>query len=366
MIEDSDISLIDRYLKNELSAEELIDFNSKLNSSKEFRDFFEMMKPLGLVVERSNLKMDLAEFEIELAGKEKISENKSNFLKSKILKTVFIVFSAALVILLTVVISNQINNVPNTVVPTNEEDIGIDSSRIDTLKLQPNDTSESIDSSSTLSDVSSQDHRCQITDSKLACSSDGSRIIRLSEKEATIFICLSKEATLVATDSGYLYRGPSQFLVEACPSDKNTGWGGSGCTLSSKGNGIYTCMFGGGTTFKISIDQKRLFMGSFKFYYVENTTLNMQGGEKPKSMGKVSFWTDSGEDGIVKIYVDDKFVGQLDSYFETGQPIFGQKGTFTYSMPIGEHTILAKSSNREASGKILIEPGDSIIYKLFK
>ncbi len=77
MIENSDISLIDRHLKNELSADELIDFNAKLKSNKEFRDFFEMMKPLGLVVERSNLKMNLAEFETELAQKD-IDNNSEN------------------------------------------------------------------------------------------------------------------------------------------------------------------------------------------------------------------------------------------------------------------------------------------------
>lgn len=367
MIENSDISLIDRHLKNELSPDELNDFNSKLKSNKEFRDFFEMMKPLGLVVERSNLKMDLAEFETELAGKEKISDNQSNFLRSKILKIVFIVLGVVLIVSLAIVISNQLNNVPESIMPAGEEDSEIDSSVIDSLKLQPSIASKSIDSTTTISDVNIQENKCQITDSRMNCPSDGSRIIQLSEKEATIFICLSKEATLVATDTGYLYRGPSQFAIEVCTDNgENTTLSGSGCSLSSLGNGTYMSSFGSNNWIKISVSEKKSFKGSFKFYILNNIDGNSSLNERTKSSGKVSFWTDSGEDGTVKIYIDDKFVGQLDSYFETGQPIFGQKGTFTYSIPTGEHTVLATSSNREAGGKILIEAGDSIIYKLFK
>lgn len=374
MIENSDISLIDRHLKNELSPEELIEFNSKLKLDKEFRDFFEMMKPLGLVVERSNLKMDLAEFETELAQADIDNNSNNNSLSNGnggssfgLNKIILWLIGSAVVITCLIYFISEIvkpdSQNQNLLMPIDSSNLNIDSvtnelENIDSVKAIDNNLSTLID------DSKSSD--------SFKCTEEGSSEVIIYSGKAGLRICLPPNAVLLKTDSGYVFSEKQIHFQSLFEGEVNDGLscGGSGISLSSKGDGSYIGLYypeGMPTySFKISLSKDRKSLGVFTFYYKLNLKTASSEIESNKKFGKVSFWTDSGEDGIVKIYIDDKLVGQLDSYFETGQPIFGQKGTFTYSIPTGEHTVLAKSSNREASGKILIEAGDSIIYKLFK
>lgn len=372
MVDNSEISLIDRYLNNELSVDELNDFNKKLESDKEFRDFFEMMKPLGLVAERSTLRKDLKEFENELVQADlKIGSKKGNVSGGNrngsfgLNKFLWILGGAititGLIILISYLLKEDLQN--QTVIPTHDSstqviDSTVNQDAVVNLSL-PTDSS----SVNAINDYKLVDNfNCE----------EGSSEVIIETGKAGLLICLPSNAVLFKTDSGYFY-SEKKIIFQGLHEDQynsEINASGSGISLSKNSDYTFTGLINPSDipnySFQIALSKDRKSIGVFTFYYKANLKYPSEETNSIKNFGKVSFWTDSGEDGIVKIYIDDKLVGQLDSYFESGQPLFGQKGTFTYTLPVGEHSIVAKSGNREASGKIQVEPGDSIIYKLFK
>lgn len=70
--------------------------------------------------------------------------------------------------------------------------------------------------------------------------------------------------------------------------------------------------------------------------------------------GRLTFWTDSGNGGAVKIYLDGAYVGKLTKYFTKGSPDCGDAGTLSINQPAGTYRLEAKSESRSWSGTVTV------------
>lgn len=73
----------------------------------------------------------------------------------------------------------------------------------------------------------------------------------------------------------------------------------------------------------------------------------------PVSTGSLSFWTNYGKEEI-NIYVENQYVGTLDSFFNNGTPNCGQDGTVVYTNKPGTYNYIAVSNKYRWSGSFTI------------
>lgn len=82
--------------------------------------------------------------------------------------------------------------------------------------------------------------------------------------------------------------------------------------------------------------------------------------------GILTIWTDCGDDGEIKIYLDDIYIGKLTQYFTNVEPHCGQYGTVSVFKPAGTYRIEAKGTSRAWSGTITIKQNQCSSQKLSK
>ncbi|WP_291908775.1 SH3 domain-containing protein [Chitinophaga sp. CB10] len=84
-----------------------------------------------------------------------------------------------------------------------------------------------------------------------------------------------------------------------------------------------------------------------------------------EAYGKVGIWTDCSTDGIISVYVDDIFAGELTSYF-TSYPDCASKGVLTIIKPAGTYRITAKGSSRTWEGTTTVYRGECRLQLIAK
>ena len=89
-------------------------------------------------------------------------------------------------------------------------------------------------------------------------------------------------------------------------------------------------------------------------------------GPTGDNSGKVIFWTDISDEGTIKIYVEDEYLGELTTYFPNGPPSSDtQTGVVVLSKPADTYQYTASNQNgRHWAGSVTIEANKTAVLKL--
>lgn len=79
---------------------------------------------------------------------------------------------------------------------------------------------------------------------------------------------------------------------------------------------------------------------------------------EPQTPGKISFWKNFGGDGYIKVWVEGKFIGEIDSYFDSSVPSCSQDGTLTFENKPGTYNYKAENNKHKWSGTFTISSND--------
>jgi len=91
-------------------------------------------------------------------------------------------------------------------------------------------------------------------------------------------------------------------------------------------------------------------------YFLEDITNPNVYVDPPSKLGKVCFWSSMKRGGTIMVYVDDNYVGSLESYFKAGTPNCEQDGTLTYKYKAGTYNFRATNNRNTWKGTITISP----------
>lgn len=112
----------------------------------------------------------------------------------------------------------------------------------------------------------------------------------------------------------------------------------------------------------IKLKTSSYFVDVYFINYLSNPNEN---ADAPKQTGKVNFWTNYGKEKIY-IYVENEFVGALESFFSDVSPNCGQEGTIVFTNKEGTYNYVAVSDKYKWSGTITIYPSQCTSKKLLK
>jgi hypothetical protein len=86
----------------------------------------------------------------------------------------------------------------------------------------------------------------------------------------------------------------------------------------------------------------------------------------PVGSGTISFWSDGVQGGKIVIYIDGRFIGELDSHFKKSIPDCGQTGTLTIEDKSGIHDFRAVNKKNVWRGSIKINHNDCVLQELLE
>jgi len=103
-------------------------------------------------------------------------------------------------------------------------------------------------------------------------------------------------------------------------------------------------------------------------YYSNNTYSTIKKTSYPYGYGNgnITIWTDCGNDGEIKIYLDGVYIGKLTQYFREGTPDCGASGTLSVNTPAGTYLIEGRGNEYVWSGTITITKDRCLIQGLQK
>lgn len=83
--------------------------------------------------------------------------------------------------------------------------------------------------------------------------------------------------------------------------------------------------------------------------------------------GEITLWTDCSNDGIISVYIDGKYKGQIVTYFDSSSnPKCGENGTLNLTLPVGIYKLTAKGKNNKWKGNIKIVADECQLNQLSK
>jgi uncharacterized protein YraI len=83
-------------------------------------------------------------------------------------------------------------------------------------------------------------------------------------------------------------------------------------------------------------------------------------------MGGLTIWTNCDNDGEIKVYLDDTYIGTLTNCFSQGTPTCGQNGTLLIYKTAGSYKLSAKGHQNTWTATIFISEDRCLIQKLNK
>jgi len=89
-------------------------------------------------------------------------------------------------------------------------------------------------------------------------------------------------------------------------------------------------------------------------------------GGPSETTGQIAIWTNS-QYGVDSVYLDNSYVGTLDSYYSSGTPTCGDSGTITRTVTAGTHTVSASNSSTGTTWSeknVTVTPGGCLTYIL--
>lgn len=98
-----------------------------------------------------------------------------------------------------------------------------------------------------------------------------------------------------------------------------------------------------------------------EYIYEPNKTI-----QPPLKSGTVSFWHNKKGGGPTDVWVDGRYIGEINSYFKKGEPNCGQDGTLTYEYKPGTYRYEAENNRNIWSGTITIRSGQCSQIRLNK
>lgn len=109
-------------------------------------------------------------------------------------------------------------------------------------------------------------------------------------------------------------------------------------------------------------DNQREFVEIYFIDFINNPNSK---ASPPLKEGSVSFWSNEKRGGKIKIFMEDEYIGELDSYFEE-RPNCGVNGTLSITYKPGIYNFKASSNKYNWSGTFTIEPDNCILKKIGK
>jgi len=103
-----------------------------------------------------------------------------------------------------------------------------------------------------------------------------------------------------------------------------------------------------------------------EIYFIEDISNPNVYVSSPVGSGKVSFWSSVKRGGAISIYIEDTYIGEINSYFSEGAPNCGQSGTLLFEYKPGTYKYKATNDNLTWSGTITISAGDCSLKGLSK
>ena len=82
--------------------------------------------------------------------------------------------------------------------------------------------------------------------------------------------------------------------------------------------------------------------------------------------GRLSLWTDCPDDGTLSVYIDGKFMGLIEQYYDHGAPACGDEGVLAITLPQGSYSLRASGNSKTWKGTITIEAGECLVQFLSK
>lgn len=119
----------------------------------------------------------------------------------------------------------------------------------------------------------------------------------------------------------------------------------------------------------IQLEQDNGIITMIDLFFLES--INNPGSKTsvPIEAGKVSFWTNL-KDAHIKLYFDNKYVGEFSNYFTEGIPNCGQQGTISFSYKPGTYQYNATSQgtwgNTTWNGAVAITSGGCTLHGILK
>lgn len=102
----------------------------------------------------------------------------------------------------------------------------------------------------------------------------------------------------------------------------------------------YTSPISSGKT-KILVDENKIFLDLYFLDFINNPNKIVA---SPPPTGKVSFWTNSKKEGSISIFIEGKFVGTVDSFFDNEKPTnCEQIGSLIVNYKVGTYSYEARS-----------------------
>jgi len=81
--------------------------------------------------------------------------------------------------------------------------------------------------------------------------------------------------------------------------------------------------------------------------------------------GKISIWTSCPDDGVISVYIDNMYKGQITSYFQSNStPSCGDNGTLGILLPEGTYKLTAKGTNKKWEDNITIKADECKLDQL--
>ena len=103
-----------------------------------------------------------------------------------------------------------------------------------------------------------------------------------------------------------------------------------------------------------------------ELYFIEDISNPNTYVSPPVGSGKVSFWSSLKRGGAISVYIEDTYIGEINSYFSEGSPNCGQSGTLQFEYKPGSYSYKATNDNLTWTGTITITAGSCSLKGLTK